>query len=155
MGSPHHGNQAGVHGPTNRAFDRCLPQKWRHRFATFADDVAVGANALEELFELLKATIECFDKAGIQVKASKWVFRRSRDQFSQLHDLRGTDSSQRRKSGPCAQLCHTTKRHECQGISGLHTANESLLPLLWHHSSSLARAHKRQNSVPKALAGRN
>jgi len=57
-----------------RAFDRYLPQKWRHRFATFADDVAAGANTLEELFELLKAIIECFDKAGIQVKASKLVF---------------------------------------------------------------------------------
>ena len=65
MGSSHHGN---------RAFDRHLPQKWRHRFATFADDVAAGANTLEELFELLKAIIECFDKAGIQVKASKLVF---------------------------------------------------------------------------------
>lgn len=57
-----------------RAFDRYLPQKWRHRFATFADDVAAGADTLEELFELLQAIIICFDKAGIQVKASKLVF---------------------------------------------------------------------------------
>ena len=43
----------------------------RHRFAVYCDDIAAGADTLEELFELLKALIECFDKAGIQVKASK------------------------------------------------------------------------------------
>ena len=80
---------------------------------------------------------------------------RSRNQFSQLHDLRGTDSSQRREPGPYAQLCYTTKRHERQSISWLHTANEPLLPLLWDHSSPFARAHERQSSVPKALAGRD
>ena len=37
-------------------------------------DIAAGADTLEELFELLKALIECFDKAGIQVKASKLIF---------------------------------------------------------------------------------
>ena len=58
----------------HRAFDQYLPQKWRHRFASFADDVAAGANTLEELFELLKAIIICFDKAGIQIKASKLIF---------------------------------------------------------------------------------
>jgi hypothetical protein len=54
--------------------DTYLPAKWRHRFASYADDIAAGADALEELFELLKARIECFDKAGIQVKASKLIF---------------------------------------------------------------------------------
>jgi hypothetical protein len=51
-----------------------LPAKWRHRFASYADDIAAGADTLEELFELLKALVECFDKAGIQVKASKLIF---------------------------------------------------------------------------------
>jgi hypothetical protein len=55
--------------------DTYLPAKWRHRFASsYADDIAAGADTLEELFELLKALIECFDKAGIQVKASKLIF---------------------------------------------------------------------------------
>jgi len=57
-----------------RAMDTYLPAKWRHRFASYADDIAAGADTLEELFELLKALIECFDKAGIQVKASKLIF---------------------------------------------------------------------------------
>ena len=57
-----------------RAFDRYLPKELRHRYATFADDVAAGADTLEELFELLKAIVICFQKAGIQVKASKMVF---------------------------------------------------------------------------------
>ncbi len=54
--------------------DTYSPAKWRHRFASYADDIAAGADALEEVFELLKALIECFDKAGIQVKASKLIF---------------------------------------------------------------------------------
>ena len=51
-----------------------MPAKWRHRFASYADDIAAGADTLEELFEMLKALIECFDQAGIQVKASKLIF---------------------------------------------------------------------------------
>ncbi len=43
-----------------RAMDMYLPAKWRHRFA----------DTLGELFELLKALIECFDKAGILVKST-------------------------------------------------------------------------------------
>jgi hypothetical protein len=50
-----------------RAMDTYLP-------ASYADDIAAGADTLEELFELLKALIECFDKDGIQVKASKLIF---------------------------------------------------------------------------------
>ena len=57
-----------------RAMDTYLPAKWRHRFASYADYIAAGADTVEELFELLKALIECFDKAGIQVKASKLIF---------------------------------------------------------------------------------
>jgi hypothetical protein len=54
--------------------DTYLPAKWRHCFASYADDITAGADTLEELFELLKALIECFDKAGIQVKARKLIF---------------------------------------------------------------------------------
>ncbi len=54
--------------------DTYLPAKWRHRFASYADDITAGADTLEELFELLKALIECFDKAGVQVKARKLIF---------------------------------------------------------------------------------
>ncbi len=50
-----------------RAMDTYLQAKWRHR-------CRCRQHTLEELFELLKALIECFDKAGIQVKASKLIF---------------------------------------------------------------------------------
>jgi hypothetical protein len=56
------------------AMDTYLPANWQHRFASYADDVAAGADALEELLEMLKALIECLDQAGIQVKASKLIF---------------------------------------------------------------------------------
>jgi hypothetical protein len=35
----------------HRAMDTYLPAKWRHRFASYADDIAAGADTLEELFE--------------------------------------------------------------------------------------------------------
>ena len=54
--------------------DEHLPPNIRHHFASYADDLACGANTLEELFELYKALVICLAKAGIQVKASKVKF---------------------------------------------------------------------------------
>ena len=42
--------------------------------ALYADDMAAGANTLEELFEIYQALVIALDKAGIQVKASKVEF---------------------------------------------------------------------------------
>ena len=55
----------------HQAMDEHLPRDMRHRFASYADDLACGADTLEELFEMYKALIICLSKAGIQVKASK------------------------------------------------------------------------------------
>ena len=46
----------------------------RHRFACYADDIAAGADTLEELFELFKALIEALRRGGVQVKAQKVKF---------------------------------------------------------------------------------
>jgi hypothetical protein len=46
----------------------------RHRFAVYCDDVAAGANTLEELYEPFEALICCCHKAGIQIKAAKVKF---------------------------------------------------------------------------------
>ena len=43
----------------------------RHKFAVYCDDIAAGANTLEELFELFEALLCCCAKAGIQVKDNK------------------------------------------------------------------------------------
>ncbi len=51
-----------------------MPTKFRHRIALYADDMAAGANTLEELFEIYQALVIALDKAGIQVKASKVEF---------------------------------------------------------------------------------
>lgn len=56
------------------AMDKHLPPKFRHRIALYADDMAAGANDLEELFEIYTALVVALDKAGIQVKASKVEF---------------------------------------------------------------------------------
>ncbi len=40
----------------------------------YADDMAAGADTLEELFEIYMALIIALDKAGIQIKASKVEF---------------------------------------------------------------------------------
>ncbi len=52
------------------AMDKYMPPKWRHRIALYADDMAAGANTLEELFEIYKALVTTLAKAGIQIKSS-------------------------------------------------------------------------------------
>jgi hypothetical protein len=75
MGPSHHGNQnqARIYGPTVGILANYGNLPASHRFASYVDNVAAGADTLEELFDLLKV-IECFDKAGIQVKARKLIF---------------------------------------------------------------------------------
>ena len=46
----------------------------RHKFAVYCDDIAAGANTLQELADLFEALICCCHRAGIQVKASKVKF---------------------------------------------------------------------------------
>ncbi len=48
-----------------------MPAKYRHRIAMYADDMAAGANTMEELLELYKALVTALDKAGIQGKPAK------------------------------------------------------------------------------------
>ena len=56
----------------NRLFDsNGSPKTLRHKFAVYCDDIAAGANSLEELYDLYEALLCCCSKAGIQVKASK------------------------------------------------------------------------------------
>ena len=38
--------------------DKYMPPEWRHRIALYADDMAAGANTLEELFEIYKAGLD-------------------------------------------------------------------------------------------------
>ena len=47
--------------------DKYLRPSMRHRFACYADDIAAGADTLEELLELFKALIEALRRGGIQV----------------------------------------------------------------------------------------
>ena len=56
------------------AMDNHMPKMYRHRIALYADDMAAGADTLEELFEIYKALVITLHKAGIQVKASKVEF---------------------------------------------------------------------------------
>ena len=50
------------------------PKTLRHKFAVYCDDIAAGANTLEELYDLYEALLSCCFKAGIQVKAFKVKF---------------------------------------------------------------------------------
>ena len=50
------------------------PKTLRHKFAVYCDDIAAGADTLEELYELYEALICCCAKAGIQIKAAKVKF---------------------------------------------------------------------------------
>ncbi len=46
----------------------------RHKFAVYCDDIAAGADTLEELFDLFEALICYCARAGIQIKAAKVKF---------------------------------------------------------------------------------
>ncbi len=52
----------------------CNLKSLRHKFATYYDDIAAGADTLEELYELLETLLCCCYRAGIQVKAGKLKF---------------------------------------------------------------------------------
>ncbi len=54
--------------------NKYMPPEWRHRIALYADDMAAGADTLEELFEIYKALVKMLAKAGIQIKSSKVEF---------------------------------------------------------------------------------
>jgi hypothetical protein len=65
------------------------PKTLRHRFAVYCDDIAAGANTLEELYNLFEALICCCAKAGIQIKAVKVKFGvRSIIFYNYIHHLR-------------------------------------------------------------------
>ncbi len=57
----------------HNAMDKLMPAQYRHCIAMFADDMAAGADSLEELFEISKALVTALDKSGIQVKPFKCV----------------------------------------------------------------------------------
>ncbi len=57
----------------------------RHKFAFYCDDIAAGADTLEELYELLEALLCCCYRAGIQVKAGKLKFGVHRNLLDHLH----------------------------------------------------------------------
>ncbi len=50
------------------------PKTLRHKFAVYCDDIAAGANLLDELYDLYEALLCCCAKADIQVKAGKVKF---------------------------------------------------------------------------------
>ena len=72
------------------AMDKYLPPKWRHRIALYADDMAAGADTLEELFEIYKALVRTLAKAGIQIKSSKVEFGVEEITFHNYRVIGGT-----------------------------------------------------------------
>ena len=65
----------------HKAMDDHFPSQYRQRLALFADDLAAGADTLEELFEIYQALIKALELAGIQLKASKVEFGRTKCTF--------------------------------------------------------------------------
>ncbi len=49
----------------HNAMDKYMPPEFCHRIALYANDMAAGADTLEELFEIYKALVITLDKAGI------------------------------------------------------------------------------------------
>jgi hypothetical protein len=58
------------HTAYHNAMDKFMPAHYRHCIAMFADDIAAGADSLEELFEIYKALVTALDSRSItQVNA--------------------------------------------------------------------------------------
>jgi hypothetical protein len=125
------------------------PHTWRHRFATFADDVAAGANTLEELFELLKAIIECFDKAGIQVKASKLVFGVQEISFHN-YTISGEQTCPKDENLDPTRNCAMPQ--SVTNVKAFLGCTQQMSHYCHYYGIIAAPL---QSSVPKALAGRD
>jgi hypothetical protein len=140
-----------------RAMDMYLPAKWRHRFASYADDVVAGADNLEELFELLKALIECFDKAGIQIKASKLIFGVSVISFHNY--IISKDQTRPKDENPCPIRNMSTPRSSVAELNAFlgctQQMSQAILPLLWHHCLSVASVNTCDGTVSQAMASGN
>jgi hypothetical protein len=72
----------------NEILDTYLPADIRHRCACYADDIAAGADTLEELFEMFQALIVALHKGGIQVKAQKVKFEHKSISFTTIISLK-------------------------------------------------------------------
>ncbi len=58
----------------HNAMGQYMLKEHRHKIAMFANDMAAGADTLEELFEIYKTLVVSLYEAGIQIKASKVEF---------------------------------------------------------------------------------
>jgi hypothetical protein len=137
-----------------RAMDTYLPAKWRHRFASYANDIAAGADTLEELFELIEALIECFDEAGIQVKASKLIFGVREISFHN-YTISKDHTRQRRKLMSYTQHVYSEEHDRAKGLLRLYVADESMLLVLWHCCLTVAPSNARNGTVSQAMASGN
>jgi hypothetical protein len=75
--------------------DKHMPKEYCHRIAMYADDMAAGADTLQELLEIYKeiykALTIALDKAGIQIKASKVEFGVEEITFHNYRVIGGDD----------------------------------------------------------------
>jgi hypothetical protein len=114
-----------------RAMDTYLPAQWQHPFASYVDDIAAGANTLEELFEILKALIECFNQAGIQVKASKLIFGVREVSFHNYTISRDQTRLKDEKLCPIRNMSTPRSVTELKAFLGCaYATDESILSLL-------------------------
>ena len=124
------------------AMDKYMPPEWRHRIALYADDMAAGANTLEELFEIYKALVRTLAKAGIQIKSSKVEFGVEEITFHNYRVIGGT--------GPMANT--TTPKDEnldpiksCripQTVTQLKAATQQMAQYVPYYALVAAPLHK-------------
>ena len=119
------------------------------------DDIAAGADTLEELFELLKALIECFDKAGIQVKASKLIFGVREISFHNYTISKDQTRPKDENLCPIRNMFTPRSVTELKAFLRLHATDEPILPVLWHSGISIALVDSHNGTVSEAMASGN
>ena len=105
-------------GAYHEALDEYIPWLHRHRFALLADDIAAGAETLEELFELYKMLIECLAKAGIQVKPQKLKFGVREIKFHNYKISRDRTAVKEENLEPIRQMAIPTSVTEVKAFLG-------------------------------------
>jgi hypothetical protein len=129
------------------AMNNHMPKMHRHRIALHADDMAAGANTLEELFEIYKALVITLHKAGIQIKASKVEFGVEEVTFHNYKVVGG--------DGPMSNITTTTKDENLDPIKSCskpqtdkgavrsNTTNVAVCTLLRLSRSTPAQTHQK------------
>jgi hypothetical protein len=119
------------------------PKTLRHRFVIYCDDIAAGADTLEELYELLEALICCCYRAGIQIKAGKLKFGAPKVIFHNYTiSKKGTEP---KEANLCsfANIREPNDMYQLRAFLGCLSTTQPVYQRLWHNSQTTSQHNQK------------